>query len=73
MFHGRTSMLGGATSLWIPIREEKPENIFFDLEQERILVVKRKKNKALDKSSFEAELNRRIESMILPKQSPELQ
>ena len=44
MFHGKTSMLRGAASSWIPIRERKEKSgpIFFDLDQERILEVNRK-------------------------------
>lgn len=81
MFHGRTSALGGATSLWIPIREvnqgenqeEKSEDdIFFDLNQERILKIKRNKDGSLKKSAFEAELSQRIDSMILPKDEEEV-
>ena len=68
MFHGRTSTLGGAASFWIPIREEQSnDEIFFDLDQERILKIKRNKDGSIKKGAFETELNRRIESMILPK------
>ena len=72
MFHGRTSLLGGAASSWIAIREENSGDLFFDIDQERILWVKRKNDGSLDKSAFEAALNRRIASMVLPERDQEM-
>jgi len=64
MFHGRIGIDSSTFSPWIAIREEKSPEIFFDIAQERILLVNRNQNGSLRKRAFETALNRRIEAMI---------
>lgn len=64
MFHGRASLHAGAASPWIAIREESSEDPFFDIAQERILNVPRKKDGAVDEARFMKALASRLEAMI---------
>ena len=57
------------SSPWLAIREEKSPELFFDIAQERLLLVKRNNDGSFKKGAFEAALNRRIEAMINPKEN----
>ncbi len=64
MFHGRASLLASSAAPWIAIREKDSPEPFFDIAQERILTVPRKKDGAIDEARFSKALASRLEAMI---------
>lgn len=69
MFHGRTSHLTGSASPWIAIREPGPPEPFFDIAQERLLLVQRDAEGGLAAGAFETALASRLGELIADDQT----
>lgn len=63
MLHMVTQRDGGTNTGWIPIREEGSDRAPFDLEQQRMVLVKRSEG-VLDTDGFKEDLTRKLASLL---------